>query len=45
MRDHQYRVGQVRKGQGLKSAKECSMYAFTCAQLKLFVMLPKALFN
>ena len=40
MRDQRYRVGQVHKGQGLKSWKECSMYMHvcTCAWLKLFIM-------
>ena len=41
MQDQQHRVGQVHKGQGLKSLKECSMYVFTCAQLKLFIMFEK----
>ena len=39
MRDQRYRVGQVHKGQGPKSVKECSMYVCTCAQLKVFIML------
>ena len=41
MWDQRYRVGQVHKGQGPKSVKECGMYMYvcTCAQLKVFIML------
>ena len=40
MRDQRHREGQVHKGQGLKSVKECSMYMYVCtrAQLKVFIM-------